>query len=635
MPLIVSGQLSGAGFSILKSFGIIHIMKSILIAVFALFSWTTLANADDEVYIVPFAADRLTIISPERYGRRINRVPQSDQEPKSALPWKKKGDVWVYTPVMWDGAREAGYPSVACPMAFMVFSDGSRSVCVSVEDQVVRAAQPFVEYNPSSGKVSVWWQTLETGGAPCRIRAQVHNVSGDWHSAVRGYGRRQVARHPMVSHPQYLVDASAVLLVILKQQNGEVIWPYSEFDRLADICDRLGVDYVGLFGWTRDGHDNFYPDYVPDPAQGGRTELVKGIELLRRRGIRTFLYANGQLQERGKTDYWKRCGRYAAQLRADGTQYGETWHKYLDSEPHHFDLGCLSDLSWKNRMRGLAWQAHALGSDGILYDQLGVGEPRPCFAENHGHVRGAVVYAEERVRFLRDIADEMRLVNADFIVLTEGFHDTVLNSCAAFHGWGSCLSLAAASSFATRGRGMSDWMPEIAKTAYPALQSTMRVPTPILTRTIVNYAALFGFKHELEVRYAPDRAYLECGIRPQTSDYGTIREKPNLTTMHRTDPVKAAAYLRRVCDFQRRHRDFLLRGMFRDGEGVVLGGETESVGAVRWQAGDGRSGVLIWNASCEPRQVSVAVDGVAWKTAAAPIAADSLRFVTEDGLDEP
>lgn len=596
--------------------------------------WTAFAHADD-AYVVPLAADRMTIVSPERYGRRLNRLPQGDQDPKTASPWKKKDGVWRYTPVFWDGGREAGYPSIACPMAFMVFSDGEKSVCVSVEDAVVRAVQPFVEYDPERGCVSVWWQTLETGGAVRRIRGEARTTPGDWHRAVREYGERRRALRPPVPHPSYVVDAPGMLLVILKQQNGEIIWPYGEFDRLADVSARLGLDYVGLFGWTRDGHDNFYPDYEPDPAMGGRVALVKGLELLRSRGIRTFLYANGQLQEREKTGYWQRHGRLAAQTKGDGTRYGETWHKYLDAEPHHFDLGCLSDFTWKNRMRGLAWQAHALGSDGLLYDQLGIGAPRTCFANGHGHVRGAVVYTDERVRFLKDIADEMRLVDPDFVVLTEGFHDSILDSCACFHGWGSGVSAAAAEAFRTRGRGMCDWMPEVTKTAYPDFQSTIREPTPVLTRTAVNYAALFGFKHELEIRYTPDRAYLERGVRPQASDYGTIRQKPSLSVLQVTDSFAAGAYLKRVADFQREHREFLLRGRFLDTEGVVLGGETDQVGATRWQTADGKEAVLVWNASEKPRHVSVSVNGVAWCAAKSPLSADSLRLWTRTSIAEP
>jgi len=590
--------------------------------------------AGEVSYTVPLPAEKLVIISPERFGRRINRVPAPGQDPKTAFPWKRKGDGWYYTPGMWGRDREAGYPSVACPMAFMVFSDGERSICVSVEDASVRAAQPFVEYDPARGAVSVSWRTLETGGTARRIPGETRETRGDWHAAVRDYGARVRARWGCAPQPAYLTDATGLLLVILKQQNGEIIWPYTAFDRLADLCARLGTDYVGLFGWTRDGHDNFYPDYEPDPAMGGRTALVQGLAHLRARGIRTFLYANGQLQERGKTAYWQRHGRLAAQVRADGTPYGETWHKYLDAEPHHFDLGCLSDATWKDRMRGLAWQAHALGSDGILYDQLGVGAPRACFADNHGHPRGAIVYTGERARFLRDIAEEMRLVDPDFIVLTEGFHDTIQDSCAAFHGWGSCVGEAAAAAFKARGREMSDWMPEVTRCAFPAFRCSMRVPTPIVARTTVNYAALFGFLHELEVRYTPDRAYLERGVRPKTADYGTIRQKPDLTSMLHTDPVAAAAYLKRVSDFQRAHRDFLLRGFFLDSVGVTLRGETASVGATRWRAADGREAVLVWNAADVPQRTDVTVDGVAWRDAAAPLAPDSLRLHMPDAVFE-
>jgi len=590
------------------------------------------AAADCFSYAIPMDSTKLSIVSPERFGRRINRVPRQDEKPSAAYPWKKTKDgVWYYTPEMWKGGQELGYPSVSCPMSFMVFSDDKKSILVTAGDSPAQAAQPFVEYDPKSAKVSVRWQTIEVGGAVRPLACKAREFAGDWHAAVTAYRDEWRRGRGIAPHPQYVADSPSMLLVILKQQNGEIIWPYTEFDRLADTCARLGVDYVGLFGWTKDGHDNFYPDYEPDPKMGGRSALVNGIELLRKRGIRTFLYANGQLQERGKTEYWKLDGNRAAQVDKSGSHYGETWHKYSDAPAHYFDLGCLSDLSWKNRMRGLAWQAHALGSDGILYDQLGIGGPRPCFATTHGHVRGAIVYSEERTKFLKDIADEMHTVDRDFIVLTEGFHDTILDSCAAFHGWGAGQSLAAADEFASRGTGMSDWMPEVARYAFPELQVTMRVPTPIVTRSAVNYAALYGYKHELEVRYTPDRAYLEKGVKPKLADYGTVRQKPALDTMLKTDPNVAGAYLKQVADFQRRHRNFLLRGRFLDNVGVELGGDSKSVAATRWLADDGRVAVLVWNASSEPRHLELKVDGVKWASAVLPLAANSLRLYTVEG----
>ena len=588
-----------------------------------------------ERYIVPLETGKMSIVSPERFGRRINRVPRKGENPKEVLPWELKDGKWIYTPEMWRGGQKVGYPSISCPMAFMVFSDGSKSILVSPVAGTASPAQPFVEYDPEADAVSVSWRVMEKEGKFHWVAGTASEYAGDWHKAVKAYAEGVFASKALPPRPGYLQNAPAMLLVILKQQNGEIIWPYAEFDKLADVCERLGVNYVGLFGWTRDGHDNFYPDYVPDPGQGGAAALTKGIALLHQRGIYTFLYANGQLQERGKTQYWKVHGQFAAQLGNNGNRYGETWHKYLDSEPHYFDLGCLSDESWKNRMRGLAWQAHALGSKGILYDQLGVGGPRPCHAGNHNHERGAVVYAGERVKFLKDIADEMRLVDSDFIILTEGFHDSILDSCAAFHGWGDCVSLRAAEDFKCRGTRVAEWMPEVLRYMVPSLSITMRVPTPVLTRSAVNYAALFGYMHELEIRYAPDREYLESGIKPRLRDYGTIRQKPDISTMLATEPGIAGGYMKRVCDFQRKYSKYLIAGEFLDTVGVELSGDTKGVAATHWKASDSSEAVLVWNTSNSSRNIAVALGGKHLSACEKAIEPNSLRLYTFNNAEEP
>ena len=85
-------------------------------------------------------------------------------------------------------------------------------------------------------------------------------------------------------------------------------------------------------------------------------------------------------------------------------------------------------------MYALAEQANSFGADGILYDQLGVSTPFACYGANHGHNVPAYSHCEERPAFMRAIADGLQKKNPQFAILTEGLHDTILDSTAIFHG---------------------------------------------------------------------------------------------------------------------------------------------------------------------------------------------------------
>ena len=165
-------------------------------------------------------------------------------------------------------------------------------------------------------------------------------------------------------------------------------------------------------------------------------------------------------------------------------------------------------------------------------------------------------------------------------------------------------------------------------------------------RSFVNYAAVFGLRHEIEIRYMPDRVYALEGKVPTKADYGEVKNLPSLTAMHAEPPDVARAYMKAVGDFQREHAKYLLRGKFVDDEGFTVAGGAGSplpaasgIVAKRFVAADGTSAVCVWNVADKP--VSVAIDGLgepkrmfapAREDAVGPLAADSIRlYVFEAG----
>ena len=156
----------------------------------------------------------------------------------------------------------------------------------------------------------------------------------------------------------------------------------------------------------------------------------------------------------------------------------------------------------------------------------------------------------------------------------------------------------------------------------------MRFMQPMLSRTMANIAVTFGFRHDIEVRYID-------GKMPTKKDYGTVVNVPDIGEMTKVSPAEASAYLKSVCDFQRAHTKYLMRGRFVDDEGFTCA--DRALTAKRFVAADGTSAVCVWNMSDKPVDVklsglgdAVSVHAPDGTSAQGQLAANSLRLFVFD-----
>lgn len=563
----------------------------------------------------------------DAFGRRINRAP-TGAEKKIPEPWHLDGT--IYESSTW-------YPSQNGSMPWCALAGADGGLYLGCHDPSHGSKIFCLRYDPSSKLFGllVRHQFFCAEGASWSLPTTVvQPYEGSWHAAARIYRAWVDAAVPLREPQGWVRDMSGWLMCIMKQQNGEVLWDYASIEKMCDVADRRGLDVLGLYGWAHGGHDTLYPDYVPEPAMGGREGLSRALALAHRRGKRVILYANGQLEERG-TDFWKEQGRALAVIQKDGTSMQERWQKFKDASPHSFALACLGTREWSDRMLALALQANELGADGILYDQLGVRAPMACYAEGHGHPAPAMIYAEDRAAFMRRIVAHMKAVNPNFIVMTESMHDSFLDSVSLF--WANSGDLRAMSSAEMQKRldtgSVSAWFPELFRYTFPEVMSTVRIPRPMIDRTMVNYACVYGFRFEIESRYAPDVRYLLEGKLPEACDYERMVEKPDLRQFLTTPPDEAARYLKCMSDFQRTHADLLRQGRFTDDEGFFFSGQ--GLVAKSFQNGT-RLGVIIWNPTerpatftlrvAEAERVSVSEPGRDRADAFSELAPQTVRF---------
>lgn len=544
------------------------------------------------------------VLLPNGFGMRINRVPEG--KGKSA-PWRARGKGFQVS---------SGYPSAVGTMQWCALAGAKGGIYLGCHDAAHGAKVFAVRYDPAEKRLglAIEHQAFCAAGKRWALPPTVFlPYEGTWHTAARYYREWFDSATPLREVPAWVRNASGWLLCILKQQNGEVLWDYPSLVKLADVADQRGLDIVGLFGWAHGGHDHLYPDYHPDPKMGGVEALRRALKEVRRRGKRSIIYANGQLEERD-TEFWKTQGQSLAVIQKNGVSVQERWHKYRNAPFYQFDLGCLAAKGWYDRMLSLALQANDLGADGILFDQLGGAGPMACYAAGHGHPVPAMVYAADRTLMLRRIADHMRTINPDFIVMTEGLHDSVLDSISLFHG---CVLGVFSADILARAHGdtVSAGYPEMFRYTFPEVMSTVRIPTPMMNRAIANYTCTYGFRYEIESRYAPDVQYLKANKVPQASAYEQVLSPPDINMMQATPPAAAARYLKQVIEFQRAHADVLWRGRFTDDQGFTFQGK--GLVAKSFLAGD-RLAVLVWNPGDRPAAFTLDVPNAELVSAAEP-----------------
>ncbi len=567
-------------------------------------------NNDKRVRVTMFNGPRLDTVAldpakahiyiPAGFGRRLNYFP-TDQ--KKLEPWERKSNEIMYL--------ETGpYPSRHLSMPWIAIDTGNGTWYAAVHDAQERFKRIGVRWYNRAKKTDVRFRhsvSIRAGDKWELPETVFEKVGGDWHAAAKRYRAWFDSAHQAVrsAAPDWTRDLTGWLLVIMKQQNEELMWPYTDIPKLCDVAERNGLNSIGLFGWTVGGHDHLYPDYDADPKMGGAAALKAGIAEAHRRGIRVCIYANGQLQQIGATKFWGEHGEKIAIRKRDGSPYIQTYHKYRNIPVYRFALGCLHAAPWHDRMLALARQARGFGADAILYDQLGVMTPHECWGEGHGHPVPWHSHCEERPGFVRRIADEMHATDKDFAVFTEGLHDGLLDTIGMFHACqpsSFMWDVNALKASRAMSRANAEPFPELFRYTFPELVTTTRNPTPMTLRSFVNYAAVFGLRHEIEIRYMPDRTYALNDKVPTKKDYGEVKNLPSLAAMHAEPPTVASAYMKAVADFQRTHAKYLLRGKFVDDEGFT---SWSGVIAKRFIADDGTSAVCVWNITNKPADVMI------------------------------
>jgi len=119
---------------------------------------------------------------------------------------------------------------------------------------------------------------------------------GDWRMGADYYRRwaNQTWWTDPVT-PDWMREWTGREKVILRHGNGQILHTYEEVPSIMKRALECGIPMIELYGWHSGGQDNDYPNYYPDPQQGGEEGLRKAIEEVHKMGGRISLYGQGEL----------------------------------------------------------------------------------------------------------------------------------------------------------------------------------------------------------------------------------------------------------------------------------------------------------------------------------------------------
>ncbi len=208
-------------------------------------------------------------------------------------------------------------------------------------------------------------------GSPVVVRF----VEGGWRAAGQVY-REWFIKTFGLADPRrdWIRRQSFFLMTMFMLPEGTINYTFKDIPKWAKAAKEAGLGAVQISGWQMGGHDNGYPDYVPDPRLGTWQELADGLRFCHKLGLKVYFFANYQPIMLDSDWYKRELSKYR-EMNPDGSL---TWNAgwgmgTLWARMGHPKLMTWADLGFP-QFRKIIVDKFAklaqIGADGVHIDKM-------------------------------------------------------------------------------------------------------------------------------------------------------------------------------------------------------------------------------------------------------------------------
>jgi hypothetical protein len=420
--------------------------------------------------------------------------------------------------------------------------------------------------------------------------------SGDWHWGGDRYRTWLASWAEPADVPRKVQELIGGLREIgIKTPDGEVANAYGSMVSLARQVREAphGVAFL-VAGWMYDGHDTYYPEYVPIPDLGGERGLVEAVDRVHELGVAVTAYVNGRLCN-VETDTYRKHGKGWSVLgRAPGLgvnstdffELHEEWNRSWDrTKPGEgwFAVMCPDVKGWQDHLVGEV--SRVIGRyrfDGIFLDQPGSYYGELCYNRKHGHTTPATAWGPGLLELFRRVRREMRRLDSDSILWTEGMNDA----------FGQYMDYSMDKN--------PLWLPMRIHPACETFVEMWRYTLP--ARVIVNDSRAYSYPPSQDPVYGDNYLFV-LGVRGLNRS--TSRGIDTVTADGDVERARRSGVIEKIERLWIEGGQYLFHGRFMDDVGLEV--SAPDVLARLYRGRDGIA-VPVWNTASRPATFDVSVD---------------------------
>ncbi len=250
---------------------------------------------------------------------------------------------------------------------------------------------------------------------------------GDWHAGIDVYKRSHI-KPPDAQPPRWVSEPHSWLQIHVNSPEGEARTRYADLVPLARQMATHGITGMQITGWNLGGQDQDNPCHDTDPLLGTWDEFLAAIREIKRMGVKVILFTKYTWADQGTAAFHDTYRRMAVT-----DPYGD-YHVYpgyryqtpmqmMDINTKRLIPMCFLSEEYLKVCEREFRKTLDLEADGFLFDEcLHHGHTKLCFHPDHGHRRGAPVYANDN-HLIERFEALSKPLNPDYCYAGEALYD--------------------------------------------------------------------------------------------------------------------------------------------------------------------------------------------------------------------